>query len=221
MMNESKNPASRGPTSTQPTSGLSAPSATTGDRAYAGSSAGRPGMAGSTPRYGGGPSGQTTSGYSSSGSPAGYPGSTPESLRTDHTAYSASSHAHVAREDSVPGLIRGLAHDLTTLFSKEVSLAKAEMREAAAGMKKGLSSMAVGGGLAFSGLLVLLFSAVYGLATVMALWLSALIVGAVSLLIGYALIKSGSSKMEPGAFVPERTLHELEQDKETAKEAVK
>src|SRR5690606_28575575 len=120
------------------------------------------------------------------------------------------SYGYGAREDSVPSLIRGLAHDLTTLFSKEVSLAKAEMREAASGMKKGVSSMAVGGGLAFSGLLVLLFSAVYGLATVMSLWLSALIVGAVALLIGYALIKAGSKKMEPGAFVPERTLHELE-----------
>lgn len=142
----------------------------------------------------------------------------PTAVRTDSTVRAQS---HAPQQESIPHLVRSLAHDVSDLIGKEAALARAELREAANEAKAGIASLSMGGGLAFAGLLVLLMSAVYGLATVMDLWLSALIVGAAALLIGFAMIKSAQKKMEPEAFKPDRTIEEMREDKEAARRAVK
>src|SRR5690606_31605429 len=109
----------------------------------------------------------------------------------------------------------------STLFSKEISLAKAELREAAVEAKAGVVSMATGAGLAFAGLLITLLSAVYGLALVVEMWLAALIVGLAALLIGFLMIKGGQSKMDPASFTPTRTVESLNKDKETVKDTAR
>ena len=124
-------------------------------------------------------------------------------------------------QESIPGQIRGLTHDVTTLFSQEMALARSELREAVAGVKAGIGSITIGAGLASSGLLILLLSAVYGLGTVIALWLSALIVGAVALIIGIVAMKAGQKKIEPSAFRPNRTIESMHKDKEVAEERIK
>lgn len=153
----------------------------------------------------------------------------------DNNAYTTSSPRAASHEpprveinghgrehgESIPGLVRGLASDLATLFSKEISLAKAEMREAAVEAKAGIFSIATGAGLAFAGLVILLMSAVYGLALIVDLWLAALIVGAVTLLIGFMMIKAGQSKMNPASFTPERTVESLRKDTETVKDTAR
>nr|MBA2238751.1 phage holin family protein [Lysobacter sp.] len=73
--------------------------------------------------------------------------------------------------------------------------------------------VATGGAVAASGLIVLMFAAVYALSEVMAPWLAALIVGAVGLLIGYAMVQAGKKKFDAEALRPERTLHSLDKDK--------
>lgn len=123
--------------------------------------------------------------------------------------------------ESIPGLVRGLASDLATLFSKEISLAKAELREAAVEAKAGVVSLATGAALAFAGLLITLMSAVYGLALVVDLWLAALIVGVAALLIGFMMIKAGQSKMNPASFTPERTVESLRKDTEAVKDTAR
>lgn len=135
--------------------------------------------------------------------------------------HASSAEGHAWQQESIPHLVRSLAHDVSELIGKEAALARAELREAATEAKAGIASMSVGGGLAFAGLLVLLMSAVYGLATTMALWLSALIVGAAALLIGFIMVKAAQKKMQPSAFRPERTMDELQEDREAAKRAVK
>ena len=124
-------------------------------------------------------------------------------------------------QESIPGQIRGLTHDLTTLFSKEMALARSEIREAVAGVKAGMGSLTIGAGLASSGLLILLLSAVYGLGTVIALWLSALIVGAAALVIGLIAMKAGQKKIQPSAFRPDRTIESMHKDREVAEERIK
>jgi hypothetical protein len=123
--------------------------------------------------------------------------------------------------ESIPALIRGLASDLTTLFSKEISLAKAEMREAAGEVKTAVASMATGAVLAMAGVVVLLFSAVFGLDNVVDLWLAALIVGIAALVVGFILIKSAKGKIEPAAFTPERTIESVHKDKKTVERAIR
>lgn len=123
--------------------------------------------------------------------------------------------------ESIPGLVRSLAGDLTTLFSKEIALAKAELREAANDVKTAVASMAAGAVLALGGVIVLLMSAVYGLDNFLQLWAAALIVGLAALVIGFILIKSAKGKVEPAAFKPERTVESLQKTKETAERAIR
>jgi len=126
-----------------------------------------------------------------------------------------------ASAESIPELLRDVANDFSTLFSKELALAKAELREAATEAKTGVIAMSGGAGLAFAGVLIVLLAAVYALGNVVPMWAAALIVGVVALAIGYGMIKAAQKKMEPSAFVPERTAESVRKDKETAKETAK
>ena len=85
---------------------------------------------------------------------------------------------------SVPHLLRQLTSEVTGLFHKEVSLARAEMREAVSDIKGGMVSLMSGGIILLAGVIVLLLAAVYGLAEFMDLWLAALIVGLVTFGLG-------------------------------------
>lgn len=127
-----------------------------------------------------------------------------------------SSADAVESRESIPVMIRGLASDLSTLFSKEILLAKAEVREAASHLKAAISTMAMGAVLAMAGVVVLLLAAVAGLNNVLDLWLSALIVGLAALLVGFIMIKSASKKIEPAALIPERAIESVQRDKKTA-----
>lgn len=118
---------------------------------------------------------------------------------------------------SVPKLVRQLTSEVTSLFTKELSLARSEMRESVQEAKAGVTSMAGGGVIMLAGMIILLMSAVYGLATVLSLWLSALIVGGVVSIIGLIMLKSGQSKLKADSFKPDRTIHEMKKDREAVK----
>jgi len=104
--------------------------------------------------------------------------------------------------------------ELTTLFRKELALAKAEFSQAADQTKTALIAMAAGGAVLFAGALVLLAALVLLLAEVMAPWLAALAVGLVLAVIGFVMLQRGKQKLEPGMFKPERTQEALRKDKE-------
>lgn len=126
-----------------------------------------------------------------------------------------------AASGSVPHLLRLLTSEVTTLFSKEVSLARAEVREAVNGVKTGLVSMVTGGVVLLAGLIILLWSAVYGLANFMDLWLAALIVGGVVALIGFSMVNAGKHKLDADALKPRRTVESIKEDRAVFKHAVK
>ncbi len=115
---------------------------------------------------------------------------------------------------SVTTLLRDLAHDTAELTRKEVALARGEISNAISELKTASVSMAAGGGVLYAGLLFLLGAATLGLATVMDLWLSALIVGAVVTLIGFIMIKSGQRHFHPEQFRPDRTANAMRKDRE-------
>lgn len=140
---------------------------------------------------------------------------------TDYNSPNLNTADSLHSRESIPDLMRGLAGDLTTLFSKEIALAKAELNEAADEAKTAVASMATGGVLAHAGLVVLLLSAVFGLDKILELWVAALIVGLVALIIGFVMIKAAKSKMKPGAFKPERTVESLHKTKDTAESAIR
>jgi hypothetical protein len=122
---------------------------------------------------------------------------------------------------SVPHLLRQLTGEVTGLFIKEVSLARAEVRETVSGIKTGLVSLTMGSIVLLAGVIVLLMAAVYGLSNVMELWLSALIVGGVVTLIGLMMVAAGKRKLDADALKPHRTVNAMKEDRDAVKDAVK
>jgi hypothetical protein len=119
-----------------------------------------------------------------------------------------------AQATSVTTLLRDLAGDAATLTRKEVALARAEISHAISGLKTGLISAATGGGILYAGFLLLLLSATFGLATVMAPWLAALIVGGVVAVIGLILVMTGKQKLQAENFRPDRTTDAMRKDQD-------
>lgn len=130
----------------------------------------------------------------------------------------------VQKEDRPLGSLLGdLMGDLAELVSKEIQLAKAEIAEKVSQATTGAASLAVGGLVAFAGLLVLLDAAVYGVAALLdgaPLWVSALIVGVLVLGVGMALLLRGRSNLKAENLTPRRTVESLRQDAEMIKEQV-
>lgn len=116
------------------------------------------------------------------------------------------------RVQSVPGLIKSLADDVTRLFAQEIALAKVEVSSAVSDIKAGVLSLAIGLGVLFAGFIVLLGAAVAALALVMDTWLAALIVGGVVALIGLMLLLKAKKSLNPESMVPNRTIDSLKKD---------
>ena len=120
-------------------------------------------------------------------------------------------------DTSVGGLLRQLTHEVPSLITKELALAKAELSESIRATKAGAASVATGGAVLLGGFIVLLMSAVYGLSEVMEPWLAALIVGGVVVVIGLIMVSAGKKKFEASSFKPERTMNSVNKDKEAVK----
>lgn len=92
---------------------------------------------------------------------------------------------------SFPELITELLSDTKTLIKKELELLKAELAAKADDFKVAVVAAIGGLALMFSGVLILLLGAVYGLAMSMPMWAAALIVGSIAAVGGVLLLKAG------------------------------
>lgn len=136
-----------------------------------------------------------------------------DSIRMD-SAYSTGSTPHADSSDaSIGTLLRDLAHEVPSLLTKEVALAKSEMRENLQATKEGVAAVSTGGAVTLAGLVVVLMAVVYGLSNVMDLWLAALLVGGAAMLIGFSMITAGKKKFESQSLRPDRTVDSLRKDK--------
>ena len=126
---------------------------------------------------------------------------------------------HTVEDDAVGvgGLLRQLMREVPALFTKELALAKAELQQNLATLKAGTAAVAAGAIVMLAGFVILLLAAVYALAMVVEPWLAALIVGAVTLVIGFIMLQSGKKRFEPTHLAPDRTLNAMQQDKDTLK----
>jgi hypothetical protein len=118
---------------------------------------------------------------------------------------------------TITELVSELRHETTELFRKEVELARLEVTSTMTRLQTGVSSMALGGVVAFAGLPFLLAAAAFGLDRVLhAPWLSTLIVGAVAILLGVVLLAMGKARLDH--LAPKRTLESLRHDTELLQE---
>jgi uncharacterized membrane protein YqjE len=122
-------------------------------------------------------------------------------------------HARV-REESTGELVRDLVTEAQNLAREELRLAKAELRDEAKAAGKASAAVGAGGAIAYAGLLGLMCCAIALLALVMPLWASALIVGALVLLLGGVIAMGGMAKMKRLSPMPEETTQTLKEDRE-------
>ena len=148
------------------------------------------------------------------------PGSTP-TTREHARPLTDGDHARERYEgESVPGLVKKLAMDVSTLFSEEVALAKAEMKSAVSDVRSGIMSVAAGGGVMYAGILFLLGGVMMLLTQWVSLTVAAFIVGGVVTIIGAILLSAGKKKMEADSLKPDRTMDSVRKDAEFARRKV-
>ena len=123
---------------------------------------------------------------------------------------------------SIASLLGDLSRETVDLVRQEAALARAEVKQTIVTTRTALTSMAGGAVVALGGFIVLLLAVVNGLAMFlppeMAPWLAPLIVGGVVMLIGWLMLKGGSSKLDAEHMKPQRTLHSLRRDQHLVQE---
>jgi uncharacterized membrane protein YqjE len=120
---------------------------------------------------------------------------------------------------SLGELFGDLGRQVGTLVRQEVDLAKTELSETASRTGRNVATLAVGGAVAYAGLLVLLLAAVYALiAAGLDSWLAALLVGAVVIAIGGFLVWRGLQQFRKTDLTPRRTVETMKENVEMIKE---
>jgi hypothetical protein len=142
---------------------------------------------------------------SSTGSHAAHPGGAHESLSTATTGE----------------LVQRLSTQLSELVRRELELARAELTAKGKRAGAGAGLAGAGGVVALFGVGALIAAAIAGLATVVPVWLSALIIGVVLLLVAGVLALAGRSQLKQATPpVPEQAVQGVQDDVATVKGAV-
>jgi hypothetical protein len=133
-------------------------------------------------------------------------------------------HNHPATTQSarsMPELFGDVVSELSSLFRKEVQLARAEMGEKLGSLTGAITPIVAGGVVMLAALIVLLFSVVSLLVHLgVPVGWAQLIVGLGFVLVGYLALQGGLSKLKATSLVPERTTEQLSRDARVVKEQV-
>lgn len=121
-------------------------------------------------------------------------------------------------ERSLGDLFTELANETGTLVRQEIQLARTEMTQKATTAGKDVGMIGAGGALAYAGLLAVIAAVIIGLGQLIPMWLSALIVGLLVIVAGYALVQRGLSSLKRIDPKPNQTIATLKEDQEWAKE---
>src|SRR5215217_4972513 len=104
--------------------------------------------------------------------------------------------------NSITGLLRELRDETTTLLRQEVTLAKTEMKENVSRMGGHVAHIAVGGFVAYAGVIVLLIGIGHllgallvraGMSDQVAQWLAPTIVGLIVAIVGYVMLSKAKT----------------------------
>jgi hypothetical protein len=118
------------------------------------------------------------------------------------------------QERSVAELFGQLSQDMTMLVRQEVQLARAEMSEKLSRLTANLVSVIAGGFVAYVGALALVAALILALNDLASIspWVSALIVGAVLAIAGYAMLRRGLGELKRVDLAPRRTVENIKDD---------
>lgn len=127
--------------------------------------------------------------------------------------------------NSIPTLLRDLRDETTTLLRQEVALAKSEMKGNVSRMGSHAAQIAIGGFVAYAGVIVLLIGIGHllgalliraGLDEQVAQWLAPSIVGLIVAIIGWMMLTKAKNAMAHDDLAPKQTIDSLRENKEWA-----
>ncbi|MBV9060401.1 MAG: phage holin family protein [Pseudonocardiales bacterium] len=122
---------------------------------------------------------------------------------------------------SVSELVERLSAQISALVRDEMALATTELKRKGAQAGIGIGIGGAGAVVALLGLGALVAAAILGLATVLAAWLAAVIVGVVLLVLAGIISALGITQVRQSAPpVPERAVENAKRDIQTLKESV-
>lgn len=121
------------------------------------------------------------------------------------------------KERSLPELFSDLGQELSALLRQEIKLARTEIAGKISGLGRDVIFLLVAALIALMAVPMFLIAAVAGLATIMAVWQAALLVGGALLLIGAVLAVAGYTGLKQADPVPHRTIHTLKEGAQWAK----
>lgn len=123
---------------------------------------------------------------------------------------SAFNFEHRNDDESLPGLLRDLAHQGSHLAEQQTKLVGAEVHGAVTDLKESVAAMAGAAVVGIAGLGVLLMGIAFLLGTAMPLWVATLIVAVAALGGAYAMFAAGKKKLESKSMTMDRTRHTIE-----------
>lgn len=115
-------------------------------------------------------------------------------------------------ERSLGTLFSDLAQQLGELLRQEVNLAKSEMTQKATQASKQIGYIAIGGAVAYIGLMAIIAALIIGLGHAIPMWLSALLIGVLVAAGGYAGIQRGITELKKTNVAPQQTIDTLKED---------
>jgi uncharacterized membrane protein YqjE len=115
----------------------------------------------------------------------------------------------------------GIVSDVQNVIRGEVQLAKTELKEDATQMGKGAGMIGAGVFFGLIGFMFLMLGVTYFINQWLEMWLSALIVGAVLVLIAAILAMVGKSQIQSANLKPEKTIESVKEDKQWVNHQIK
>ena len=138
----------------------------------------------------------------------------------DAAARSRGGAAGAEGGEGIGSLIAGLIGDLQEIVRGEVRLAKAELREDATTMGRGVAMLAAGAFVGLVGFIFLMLALTYLLDKTFQLWISAGIVAVGLLVLAAILAMVGKNRLSAANLKPEQTIESLKEDREWAKQQI-
>jgi uncharacterized membrane protein YqjE len=122
---------------------------------------------------------------------------------------------------TVPEVLQDIVGNIQEIIRSEFRLAKAEISQEATKATAPLIMLFIGAALGLYAFGFLLFTLIMAMATVMATWMAALIVGGVLAIVAVALIMTATKRFKSVKPVPERTIETMKENVQWAKDQIK
>jgi len=140
-----------------------------------------------------------------------------------------SQEIDIRENRDLPSLLERLGEDLTALFDQKVALLKIEVKEDVDAYVRGAIAIVAGGVVAAIGFALLNVALAFGITTLLGSLdlsqtaryaLGFVITGVVYLMLGGIVILVAKKRLARQGIVPQRTINELEKDKEWIRKAI-